>query len=155
MKKLSIFIAMLLLFSFAIFAQVGVNDDNSSPDSSAMLDVKSNSKGFLVPRMTAAQRDSIVNPSPGLMIYCNDNDRFYFNNGRSIVPNWLVLNTQWLTPKNSGSDVSIHPQEHTSSIKIQGLRCYEILNSKGLLEDGILEIRFEEADVQLYAADFA
>jgi hypothetical protein len=39
-----------------------------------MLDVKSTTKGMLVPRMTAAQRDAISNPANGLLIYCTDNN---------------------------------------------------------------------------------
>lgn len=38
---------------------------------SAQLDVSSITKGFLPPRMTRLQRDAIVNPVAGLMIYCN------------------------------------------------------------------------------------
>ena len=77
MKKLSFLIALLLLFSSAMFAQVGINTDNSAPDPSAMLDVKSTSKGFLPPRMTTAQRDLISSPAAGLTIYnttknCNE-----------------------------------------------------------------------------------
>lgn len=37
-----------------------------------MLEVRSTTKGFLPPRMTGAQRDSMVNPTPGLIIYCTD-----------------------------------------------------------------------------------
>ena len=51
-------------------AQVGVG--TSSPNASAALEVSSTSKGFLPPRMTAAQRDAISNPSQGLMLYCID-----------------------------------------------------------------------------------
>ncbi len=38
---------------------VAVNNDGSSADASAMLDVKSATKGLLAPRMTQAQRDAI------------------------------------------------------------------------------------------------
>lgn len=60
---------MLLLFSSAMFAQVGINASNSTPDPSAMLDVKSTSKGFLPPRMTTFERDAISQPVAGLTIY--------------------------------------------------------------------------------------
>jgi hypothetical protein len=51
---------------------VGINNDGSSPNSSAMLDVSSTSKGFLPPRMTQAQRAAIASPAAGLMIWCAD-----------------------------------------------------------------------------------
>ncbi len=102
MKKLSTFIALFLLISSALFAQVGINNDNSVPDASAMLDVKSTSKGMLVPRMTAAQRDAISNPAKGLLIYCTDNNQFYSNKGTSASPDWEVISSQWIS---SGSNI--------------------------------------------------
>src|SRR5688572_7092258 len=61
-----------LLFITDLRAQnVGVNDDGTSPDVSAILDAKSSSKGFLVPRFTYAQMTggSIPTPATGLLIY--------------------------------------------------------------------------------------
>jgi len=102
MKRLSFFIAMLLLFSNAMFAQVAINSDNSLPDNSAMLDVKSTTKGVLVPRMAGTQRDAISNPAKGLLIFCTDNNAFYSNTGIPSSPLWLMVSSQWLT---SGSNI--------------------------------------------------
>jgi len=54
MKRLLIFsITFLLLLQTRSLAQgVAINDDGSTPDNSAMLDVKSSSKGLLIPRMS-------------------------------------------------------------------------------------------------------
>jgi len=65
---------MLLLVSSALFAQVGINTDNSAPDPSAGLDVKFDNKGFLPPRMTFEQRNAIPNPVEGLMVFCTNCD---------------------------------------------------------------------------------
>ena len=82
MKKIYGFLAMLLLSSSALLAQVSVNNDNSAPDPSAMLDVKSTTKGFLPPRMTLAERDALVSPAEGLIIYnTTDNKPNYRKNG--------------------------------------------------------------------------
>jgi hypothetical protein len=62
----------MLFITWQSAAQVSINDDNNPPDPSAMLDVRSSDKGFLPPRMTMAQRDTISNPAIGLMIYCLD-----------------------------------------------------------------------------------
>jgi hypothetical protein len=102
MKKHSTLVALFLLFSSALFAQVGINNNNSVPDVSAMLDVKSTSKGMLVPRMTAAQRDAISNPATSLLIYCTDNNQFYTNKGTSASPDWEVISSQWIS---SGSNL--------------------------------------------------
>jgi len=97
MKKLSFFIAMLLLFSNAMFAQVAINSDNSAPDNSSMLDVKSTTKGVLVPRMAGTQRDAISNPAKGLLIFCTDNNAYYSNTGTPSSPLWLMVSSQWIT----------------------------------------------------------
>jgi hypothetical protein len=63
-------IALSILLFQTIFAQgVGINSTGANPDPSAGLDVNFNDKGFLLPRMTSAQRDSILNPAEGLQIY--------------------------------------------------------------------------------------
>jgi hypothetical protein len=63
------FIITALLTTYLLEAQVSVSSDGSEPDSSAMLDVKSTSKGVLIPRMTTAQRDAITNPAESLIIF--------------------------------------------------------------------------------------
>lgn len=65
-------IVLLLLLSGQLWSQVLIGDTSQDPDPSAMLDIKSTDRGLLPPRITAAQRDAIANPSPGLIIYCID-----------------------------------------------------------------------------------
>jgi len=53
-----------------------------SPDSSSIFEMTSTSKGLLIPRMTQAQRNAIISPAAGLLIYQTDNTPgFYFYNG--------------------------------------------------------------------------
>ncbi len=66
---------MMLFFAGNMFAQtgsVGINNNGSIPDASAMLDVSSTTKGFLPPRMTDLEKTAIANPVAGLMIWCYD-----------------------------------------------------------------------------------
>ena len=63
---------ILVIPSICSFSQVAINTDNSQPDNSAMLDVKSTNKGFLIPRMTHDERNAILNPHEGLMVYCTN-----------------------------------------------------------------------------------
>jgi hypothetical protein len=75
MTKAIYVIAMMLFFTSSIFAQnqnVGINNDGSSPNGSAMLDVSSTTKGLLPPRMTFAQKGLISNPAAGLILWCID-----------------------------------------------------------------------------------
>ncbi len=86
MKNL-LLIAMLLIV-WQANAQVGINDDNSAPDPSAMLDVRSSDKGFLPPRMTTAQMNSIVAPVAGLLVYNTSVNALYWYDGT----NWQQFN---------------------------------------------------------------
>jgi hypothetical protein len=47
-------------------------DNSTSIDKNAVLELESKNKGFLLPRMTKVQRDAIVGPPEGLMIWCTD-----------------------------------------------------------------------------------
>jgi hypothetical protein len=88
MKTLkTLFLAVALIASYTLTAQVAVTTDGSSADGSAMLDVKSNDKGFLPPRMTQTQRDDITSPATGLIIYQTDGTAgLYQYNGTEWTP---------------------------------------------------------------------
>jgi len=96
MKKIS-FLTGFLLFTCTLLAQVGINTDNSTPDNSAMLDVKSTSKGILPPRMTATQMNGITAPAAGLMVYNTTIHAICWFNGDS----WETAST--LDGKNCGT----------------------------------------------------
>ncbi len=68
---------VMVLFSFLsiillcpIHAQVGI--DTNTPDPSSALDIHSTTAGFLAPRMTRTQMNSIPNPAEGLIVICTD-----------------------------------------------------------------------------------
>ena len=97
---------LLILFiaiGLNVRSQVAINIDGSLADSSAILDVKSTAKGMLVPRMSAAQRDAIAGPAAGLLIFCTDDNLYYTNKGTPASPNWVILNSKWIS---SGSNIS-------------------------------------------------
>ncbi len=82
MKKIILLSLLTLLTVTFSFAQnVGINADGTLPNSSAMLDVKSTSKGFLPPRMDSIQRNAIVSPAAGLVIYNTSIKAFQCFNG--------------------------------------------------------------------------
>ena len=79
MKKSYLLIGFFILFAGAAKTQsVGIG--TTSPNSSALLELKSNTKGLLLPTMTAAGRNAISNPAKGLMIYDTTyNTHYYYN----------------------------------------------------------------------------
>jgi len=69
-----------MLFTALGYAQVGINTNN--PDASSALEIESTTGGILIPRLTQTQRDAIVSPASGLMIYQTDEvSGFYFYDG--------------------------------------------------------------------------
>lgn len=76
-----------------IFGQksVGISTNGDAPDNSAILDVQSANSGVLVPRLSVAQRNAIVQPATGLLVFVTDSASFYFNSGSASVPVWKRL----------------------------------------------------------------
>ncbi len=73
MKKIkSALLTAILLFSLASQAQVGIGVSPANINPSAQLDVSSSTKGFLPPRMTEDQRNSISSPATGLLLWCSN-----------------------------------------------------------------------------------
>jgi len=66
-KFLFLFVFLFLLAGPHAFCQVSINTDGSSPDPSAMLEVKSDSKGLLLPRIDFNNRPA--SPAAGLLIF--------------------------------------------------------------------------------------
>jgi len=102
MKKTMLFFTLLLFVSNSILAQVGINTDNSVPDASAMLDVKSTTRGLLIPRMTASERDAIGTPATGLTVFVTDDNAFYYFDGTTWV-RFQETGKSWLLNGNGGT----------------------------------------------------
>jgi hypothetical protein len=83
-----------IILSMLLFAEISFTQTNTfpstgaagigttTPDSSSLLEIRSKTKGILIPRMTKNQRDAIVSPAIGLMIYqTNSTSGFYYYSG--------------------------------------------------------------------------
>ena len=100
MKKLSTaLIAILFITLFLPFIWKGsglsaqniaiTDDDAYTANTSAMLDIKSITKGLLIPRLTTAQRNSISTPATGLLVFDTSLSGFYYYNGSA----WINLSS--------------------------------------------------------------
>ncbi|MBL7726334.1 MAG: hypothetical protein JNM68_01560, partial [Dinghuibacter sp.] len=110
MKKYFLLIFLLLPF-LGVAQSFSINTDGSTAHPSAALDIKSNDKGILVPRMSKAQKNTITAPATGLIIFQDAPDSlgFYFYNGSSWL--WLATAnniTGWSTTGNAGTDTAVH-----------------------------------------------
>lgn len=80
MKKHFLTLIAIATFTTVSLAQVGVNSDNSAPNPSAQLDIKSTDKGLLIPRLTTLERNAIQNPEIGLMVFDKDLQEIFIYN---------------------------------------------------------------------------
>jgi len=87
----SIIFLLIVLVQVNVFAQnIAVNTDGSQPDNSAILDIKSNSKGLLVPRLTTLQRTSIAGPAMGLTVFDTETFSYWMYRG-DVNGGWAEL----------------------------------------------------------------
>ena len=90
-------------------------------NTSAALEVNSSSQGFLPPRMTAAQRDNIVTPVAGLVVWCSncaDFGELQVYNG-SIWTN-MIGGAASLVPSSSPPPVVITEADIIFKVEIAG-----------------------------------
>lgn len=101
MKMSSFLFALLLLASSPLFSQVAVNTDGTAPDNSAMLDVKSTTKGVLLPRLTLTQIAAIAIPANGLQVFCTTDGKMYLFVAASNLWKEVAYGTGTITPLTS------------------------------------------------------
>ncbi len=98
---------LLLICSQYLLAQsVGIG--TTIPNASAQLDISSNSKGLLIPRMNTSVINTISNPAKGLMIYDSALNRLVINTGTASSPGWQQVGNSsgWNLTGNSGTNPS-------------------------------------------------
>ena len=99
---------LLLILPPIINAQnVAINADGSLADRNAILDIKSPTKGLLIPRITTQAREKIPN-TQGLIVYDINTNSFWYNTGTSwqnMSPavEALSANRAWLLTGNVGT----------------------------------------------------
>jgi hypothetical protein len=83
MKKLLLPFFTLVLGVSSKAQNIAVNNDGTAAATSAMLDVKSINKGFLMPRVTTLQRTAITSPALGLLVFDTDTKTVWAYDGTS------------------------------------------------------------------------
>jgi len=119
---LPLLITTIAIFNVSmVFSQgVGIGTTSFTPVSDALLELRSTSSGFLMPRMTEAQREAIASPSDGLMVYQTDGvSGYYFHNGVAWSPlggddlgnhsasSKLVMNNNVISNSSGGDGIRI------------------------------------------------
>ena len=129
-----LFLIMAILFStHDLQAQIGINEDDSAPHSSAMLDVKSLDKGVLIPRV---DHNNVSSPAKGLMVYDTLSNSFWFYNGTA----WLDMAIdEFQDISFDGTNLSI---DNGNSIDISSIDNQDISGSS--LTGDVLTIGIED-----------
>jgi hypothetical protein len=79
MKTRILLLLLIIIVQTSLHAQnIGINATGERPDPSAILDIKSDSKGLLIPRLTQAQVANIPSPVLGLTVYVTDGTTGYY-----------------------------------------------------------------------------
>jgi hypothetical protein len=133
-----IFILLLLFIYSAIAAQQGVaiSTDGSAPHASAMLDIKSTTKGLLIPSMTFSQRNAIADPAEGLLVndltnrrifvYRDGKWQFFIDNSfwaQSASRNWVYNGSDSVGIGNAAPNERLHVSGNiraTGDLKLSG-----------------------------------
>jgi len=81
--NLLIFTLVISSVTIGLAQNVGINDDNSAPNAKAMLDIKSTTKGVILPRMTTVQRTgmSLNLTNTAMIVYDTDLDNYFYWDG--------------------------------------------------------------------------
>ncbi|MFT6096438.1 MAG: hypothetical protein ACJAT0_001782 [Nonlabens sp.] len=164
-------VSFLLLFVISIsssnlYAQVGIG--TRSPDVSAVLDIQSQNKGMLMPRLTSVQRDLIEEPANGLMIFNTTLNDAQINLGDAMSPLWSGTKTKQNLINNvvsqgdnviSGSinnavipDMSLTPQVGTYSLTFNANQMYSESDQQFTAAQGNIDVNMIYQDLRNFLA---
>jgi hypothetical protein len=78
---------LLILNPYLLYSQgVGISDTNIVADPSSILELRSSTQGVLVPRLTTIERDAIVAPADGLLIFnISTSDFNFYKTGWQVI----------------------------------------------------------------------
>jgi hypothetical protein len=100
-------------------AQVGIGTE--TPDPSALLDVDSTTKGLLMPRLSTVQRDAILLPATGLVIYNLTLNDGQINIGIPSAPDWVGIKGNEEPMIDSVAEDGNITTRSTSSLLVPGM----------------------------------
>ncbi len=89
MKKGLFILLIIQVFTELVNAQENVGIGTLTPNTSSILELESTNKGFLVPRMTTAQRNAIISPANSLLVFDTDFQCFFYY--RQPTLQWVSL----------------------------------------------------------------
>ncbi|MDD3686397.1 MAG: tail fiber protein [Bacteroidales bacterium] len=130
-RYLLLLLCFITLTSICLIAQVGIN--TTDPNAKSILELSSDNKGLLVPRLTKVQMSTMTlnTTDEGMLVYCTDLDLFCYFNGADWIsmPAWGQkvdlsdpTTEQNISPlnMNSNSGVGVGTADPQSKLTIVG-----------------------------------
>ena len=95
-------LVITLFYTASSRAQMGINASGAAPDTKAILDITSTTKGLLIPRMNTNQRNSLAT-TEGLTVYDTDTHSYWYFKAPGV---WTEVANGGTSPwATSGSNI--------------------------------------------------
>lgn len=131
-----------------VISDIGGSD---IPNSGSILDIRSVTRGVLLPRMSTGNRDAIASPPTGLLIYNSNSNQFNYYDGSlwqqtSIGNQWSVNGTKYYY---NGGNVGIGTSDPLHKLDVSGV----INSNSNVLVGGFLGIGTNSPNYKLHIQD--
>ncbi|MBC7936422.1 MAG: tail fiber domain-containing protein [Rhizobacter sp.] len=117
-----------VFFFFAGFhtlsAQNSVGIGTSTPNANAVLEIKSNNKGLLMPRLANAARNNMTGVSKGMIVFDSTYNSFYYHDG-----------SRWLPIADNNADSLLTDHGATPQVTVNMTSSASTLARSGILYD--------------------
>lgn len=136
MKTPLVVLALILLPLFHTVAQVGIGTITPSPNAVLELKSKDNNQGFLVPRLTTAERtamNALTADDKGMLVFDSNDNKFYYWSGST----WIVIEDS----VGTGTVTSIT----TTDGLTEGI--ITVTGTIGLADNGVTTIKLDDESV--------
>ena len=111
-----------MLASVPLFAQIGIGTKTPAPSAALEITSSTNNKGILIPRITATQKDAIVNPAEGLLIYQTTAPTgFYYYTGTAWKLMAIQTDVASKVDKVDGKDLSSNDYTTAEKTKLSAI----------------------------------
>ena len=105
-----------MLGSVSAFAQIGIGTKTPAPSAALEVSSTTNNKGILIPRLTGTQKDAIVSPAEGLLVYQTTAPTgFYYYTGGA----WklMAIQTDLASKVDKVDDMNLSTNDYTTTEK--------------------------------------